>query len=173
MNDAVALRSNVVKLSQVPENREDIIDVEIDYTEELKKLGFTTAVKKLDLAQKMKIAYGKYGFVTQEKINIFNDKLRKETLKEDSMSRTFKRLVFIDVSNYAEIPPPHVLRNLKEAISDGCFDKFEIAKIEWIKEIKDPILFGRIEGCNDRFFIAQWDDDVKVEDILLVQEEEK
>ena len=27
-------------------------------------------------------------------------------------------------------------------------------------------LFGVVTGCDDRFFIAQWDDDVKIEDIL-------
>lgn len=166
MENSLMLKE-AVRLPQLLEKRDNVIDIEIDYSEELKKLGFTTAVKKIDIAQRMKIAYGKYGFVTQEKINIFNDNLRKETLKEDHMSRTYKKLVFIPVKEYPEVPPPHVLRNLKEAVDDGCFDSFEIAKIQWIKEIKDPILFGRVEGCPDRFFIAQWDDDVKIEDILL------
>jgi hypothetical protein len=35
-----------------------------------------------------------------------------------------------------------------------------------VKEVIDPIIFGKIDGCTDRFFIAQWDDDVKIEDIV-------
>ena len=39
---------------------------------------------------------------------------------------------------------------------------------EWIKEIKDPIVFGVINGCPDKFFISQWDDDIKIDDIFLL-----
>jgi hypothetical protein len=53
-------------------------------------------------------------------------------------------------------------------VTDDCFDSFEIAKIQWKREIKDPILFGRIDGCPDRFYVSQWDDDVRIEDILGV-----
>jgi hypothetical protein len=51
--------------------------------------------------------------------------------------------------------------------SNVCvFDTYEIAHIQSIVERKDPILFGCITGCADKFFIAQWDDDVKIEDII-------
>jgi len=36
--------------------------------------------------------------------------------------------------------------------------------------VPDPILLGRITGCENRYFIAQWDDDVKIEDILKENE---
>ena len=40
-----------------------------------------------------------------------------------------------------------------------------------VKELlKDPILVGRIQGCSDAFVIAQWDTDLKVEDILSATE---
>jgi hypothetical protein len=34
----------------------------------------------------------------------------------------------------------------------------------------DPIIFGRIKGSNNRYFVAQWDDDVKIEQILRADE---
>lgn len=55
---------------------------------------------------------------------------------------------------------------LESAHADKCFDKFEVMTVEWHKEVPDPILFGVVNGCADRFFIAQWDTDVKIEDIL-------
>ena len=48
----------------------------------------------------------------------------------------------------------------------GVFDTFEVAKIESTRVYRDPIVFGRISGCDDRFYIAQYDDDVKIEDLL-------
>ena len=68
-----------------------------------------------------------------------------------------------------EFPPDTVLDALEKAKEDNCFDTFEVAKISWIEEIKDPILFGIIEGCSDKFFISQWDDDVKIEDLLFME----
>jgi hypothetical protein len=58
-----------------------------------------------------------------------------------------------------------VLEKMREAKKCNCFDSFEIAKIESIEVKKDPILFGRVNECGDRFFIAQWDDDVTIEAI--------
>lgn len=55
-------------------------------------------------------------------------------------------------------------------MADNSFDRFEIAKIHWKEELKGPILFGIIDICTDKFFIAQWDDDLRIEDILLVDE---
>ena len=117
----------------------------------------------------MKKAYEKYLFVTQNTINKFNDKLREETILEDHRHRTYKRLIFIQLNQYEKLPPSNVLTALEAAIDDKCFDSFEIAKIAWIEEIKDPILFGIIENCSDKFFISQWDDDVKIEDLLFME----
>jgi hypothetical protein len=135
----------------------------------LEKLGLTKAAEKLETAKKMKFAYANYLFVTQKKVDEFNVKLRVDTLKEDKSSWQFKHLVFIKLGDYSEIPPASVLEALTKAQDDKCFDTFEVAKIEWIKEVKDPILFGRINGCTDYFFITQWDDDVKFEDILFTE----
>lgn len=171
MEAAVALRRPDVSV-MVPE----IIEAEIENDNTiniptLTELGFGKAVTKIDRARKLKVAYAKYGFVTEEAIQKFNEKLRKETLRDEPNAYHFKQLAFFTPQNYGEIPPQFVLEKMKDAAADNIFDSFEIAKIEWKVEIKDPILFGRIEGCTDRFFIAQWDDDVSIEDIVLANME--
>ena len=117
----------------------------------------------------MKIAYEKYLFIPPGTIAKFNEKLRKDTLREDKRAMTYKRLVFIPLAHYGQLPPENVLDALEQAQEDKCFDGFEVAKIEWINEVKDPILFGVIEGCPDKFFISQWDDDVSIEDLLFME----
>lgn len=143
-------------------------------TEKLEKLGLTTASSKIkelrELKQKMTIAYEHYRYVTPDKIDAFNEKLKKETLKEDERALRYKHLAFTPLDKYEAVPPTAVLDKIEEAIGKRCFDSFEIAKIEDKVEVKDPIVFGRIKGCPDRFYVGQWDDDVKIEDILKENE---
>jgi hypothetical protein len=133
--------------------------------ETLEKLGFKKASEnirsKRELAKKMHIAYQKYEFVTQETVDSFNAELKKRTLK----NYQYDKLVFTNVSEYPDAPPAEALGMLEKAVEEKCFDYFEIGKIEAQQEYPDPILFGRINGCGDRFFIAQWDSDVTVEEI--------
>lgn len=133
----------------------------------LERLGFKTAstkVKELSAKKrKMAIAYEHYRFVRPEKIEAFNRKLMAKRKKDGS----YDMLSFTPVENYSEVPPAPVLEAMEVAVDRKCFDKFEVAHII---NVKDPILFGRITGCPDRFFIGQWDDDVKIEDILKPNE---
>ncbi len=143
-------------------------------TDRLDKIGLKTASSKIkelkELRRKMTIAYEHFRFVTPEKIIAFNDKLRKQTEKNDKYYITYDRLNFISLSNYEEVPPIDILDKIEQAQEIGCFDTFEIAKIESVKETKDPIVFGIVNGCPDKFFVAQWMDDVKIEDILKENE---
>ncbi len=133
----------------------------------LEKLGFkaaSTKVKELSVKQrKMAIAYEHYRFVRPEKIEAFKQKLEKESRRGNE----YKTLAFTPVESYQEVPPPDVLEKMEVAVDRKCFDQFEVAHII---NVKDPILFGRIKGCPDRFFIGQWDDDVRIEDILKPNE---
>lgn len=156
-------------LTQEPQVQEEVASARLVTEERLKALGLTKASKDFEKARKMGIAYNKYLFVSAEIIAQFNEKLRKETLQENARAYTYKTLAFIPLAQYTAIPPENVLAALEEAKNVGCFDAFEVAKIEWREEIKDPILFGTIEGCTDKFFISQWDDDVKVEDLLFME----
>ena len=142
-------------------------------TDFLKELGFEKASKSIEEKQlkmlKLHEAYNHYEFVTQENIKKFNEELYHKTQKEDKYSTSYDKLVEIPVKDYPEAPPEQALTKLKEAIGKGCFDEFVVAKIESIKEVKDPILFGKINGCGDRFFIAQWDNDVTIEMIKAIE----
>lgn len=142
--------------------------------ETLQELGFESAVKSLDkkseILRKTTIAYQHYEFVSEEAVEKFNEELKLETMKEDKRQSSFKRLRFTIIKLWDKIPPVEALEKLAEAQKLGCFDSFEIADIENVVVQKDPILFGRIEGCKDRFFIAQWDDDVTFEQIRKYSE---
>lgn len=143
-------------------------------TEQLEKLGFKKAANevkvKREMKRKMVIAYENFRYVRQEKIDAFSQKLRKKTEKHQDYHITYDTLAFTPIVEYETIPPQTVLDEIEKAQEFNCFDTFEIATIKSVKEVKDPIVFGRVKGCPDRFYIAQWDDDVKIEDILKENE---
>lgn len=139
----------------------------------LEKVGFTRAaadVKELvSRKRKLALAYEHYRFVTPENVDKFNAELRAKTGK--NMSSTlymeYQILGFVSIQNYEKVPPESVLKNLEIAQGHKCFDSFEVA---YIRNVKDPLLFGRVEKCPNRFFIDQWDDDVCIDDLLKANE---
>ncbi len=138
----------------------------------LEKLGFKRVAQELkfmgERKRKLAVAYENYRYVRQERIDAFNAKLKKETLTgKEPYSGAWKALEFTTIESYPKVPPDEILALLETAQERKCFDAFEIASI---REVKDPILFGRIQNCPDRFFIGQWDTDVKIEDILMPSE---
>ncbi len=146
---------------------------------DLREMGFEAAAtdleKKIEFKRKMTIAYEHYRFVTPEIFNRFNEDLKERTLKRSgkegvNLVHNYDKLVFKKVSEYKDSPPVAVLDEMRTAKAMGCFDTFEIAKIEATVEYKDPIVFGVIHGCDDRFFVSQWDNDVKISDILKEME---
>jgi hypothetical protein len=142
--------------------------------ERLKELGLLAAGENLnklqELERKCALAYENFRYVTPGKFEKFNKELRAHTYKRESSMEFFDILKFTKLEKYSEIPPADVLEALEKAQNLNCFDDFEIAKIESVKQIYDPILFGCVNGCPDRFFIAQWGNDVKIEDILSKDE---
>jgi len=62
-----------------------------------------------------------------------------------------------------QLPPRNVLKTLDIHKSRKIFDYFTIAKV---KGLYDPILFGRLLNSSDRYFIAQWGDDVNLDDVI-------
>lgn len=124
----------------------------------LKELGMEkvaeTLLKKKRGRERLLQAVEKYRYATGEDIDDFNAELKDRG----------RRLVIVEVKDYKRLPPDNVLEALKKAQADDIFDSFHIAYIE---RVKDPILFGQIKAFkNLYFFIAQWGDDVKFEDIL-------
>lgn len=136
----------------------------------LKELGFETAAKEVEakriMKRKLMVAYENYRFVTPEQITDFNKKLFANTNTQQAGYITYDQLRFTPVSKYGAVPPMEVLTEVKRALELGCFDALEVADIQTVEKRPDPIVFGRITGSDVRWFISQWDNDVKIEDIL-------
>lgn len=136
-------------------------------TEKLERLGLKQASKTIEILRerkrKMMLAYEHYRFITPEKLQAFQEKLR---CQGDRYS--YRQLAFVALDLYAKVPPEDVLLKLEEALERKCFDRFDVAHIVEVKV--DPLLIGRIDGCHDLFYIAGWDNDVKIEDILKASE---
>ena len=145
---------------------------EIETIAQLERTGFKGAAEKLKRLQekkrKLMIAYEHFRFLRQEKVDDFNQKLKEKTIKRGAFGGTeYQMLAFTPVERYGEVPPADVLLALEEAQNRQCFDSFEVAHIV---DVKDPILFGRINECSDRFYIAQWDNDISIEELLMPNE---
>jgi len=107
----------------------------------------------------------------ERRIREENEKLRKETEQVTGSNtwgkiKEYKRTKQTLLKDYDKVPPTHVLDALETAQAHGCFDKYEVMTIKSHREVPDPILFGHAEGSTDLFYIAQWDTDIKIEDIL-------
>lgn len=61
------------------------------------------------------------------------------------------------------IMPDEILEKLEEAKERELFDEFAIL---WAERVKDPLLLGIVNGCEDYFFIAEWGDDITFEQIM-------
>ena len=141
----------------------------------LERLGLTHAAQsirtELSVRDKLAVAYEHYRYLTPEKLSAFQERLKKETHKHEGKNMwgdivSYKRTKVTALEKFTKVPPDAVLDALDTAKGRDCFDAFEVMELEWHKEVPDPILFGLVVGSPDKFFIAQWDDDIKIEDIL-------
>lgn len=91
--------------------------------------------------------------------------IRTEMIEKyrDHLPKT-KELVIDDLEEYDKPLPKHAKVKLARAKKENIFDSFCVF---WIREVKDPILFGQInEEPNVYYFIDEWDDDISVDDLL-------
>lgn len=73
----------------------------------------------------------------------------------------------IPVENYQHIPPADVLSKIKEARECGVFDKLTVAYPTAKEIVEDPLVLGKIKEMPDTwFYIAEWGDDIKLEDLI-------
>lgn len=136
--------------------------------------GFHAAAQKTrevaDRAARMAKAYEFYRFVSEEKIQAFQKQLKEKTFRSEgqypALFENYDVLSFTPAQDYPDMPPPEIMEKVKQTVETGIFDTLEVAKIESTRIYRDPIIFGRIQGCPDRFYICQYDDDVKIEDLL-------
>lgn len=69
----------------------------------------------------------------------------------------------VRVETYKTLPPPHAVVKLKEEKAKNVFDYFTIASVN---AVRDPLLLGRLDGKSERYFLAQWGDDVSLDDVI-------
>jgi len=151
-------------------------DAEVMPTEcELRELGLTAAADKIkrakELARKLRIAFEHFRVVTPKQVTRFQEELwqHRET---DPLTYTLRYQMrkFTALEGYPDVPPGEVLQKIREAKDLKCFDRFEVLTLESQEVVPDPVIFGVIDGCDNRYFVAQWDDDVKIEQILREDE---
>lgn len=69
----------------------------------------------------------------------------------------------VPVETYKGIPPKDVLVKMAEHKARNIFDYFTVGSVN---AVKDPLLMGRVDGLDARFFLAQWGDDVSLDDVI-------
>ena len=143
---------------------------------ELRELGLTEAANKMkhqrELAQKLRIAFEHFRVVTPEQVSRFQRELMDTGRRSMSAygSYSYQSLKFTALEAYPNVPPGEVLQKIREAKELKCFDRFQVLTLETVEVIPDPVVFGIIDGCDNKYFVAQWDDDVKIEQILREDE---
>lgn len=143
----------------------------------LSELGLTTAAKGLSknksLVYKIMLAKENYRYITEDNFREFNERLKKQTYHIKDNTALWFALQFTPIKDYTGIPPEEVLGELKKARGLNIFDDFEIVTMEEKRErikAEDPLLLGVIHGCPVKFYIAEWDNDISIEDILMSNE---
>lgn len=146
-----------------------------EHTDLATKAGFTNAAKHAheiaDRARRLMMAYEHFRYVTEDQIIAFNAKLKEATLKRQgkagvNLYHVYDTLKFVPAAEYDKLPPADVLEKVAHAKSLAIFDETEVCTVTSTREYKDPIVFGRINGCTDRFYIADWGDDIRITDLL-------
>lgn len=151
-------------------------DAEVMPTEcELRELGLTAAADKIkrakELARKLRIGFEHFRVVTPQQVTRFQEELWNNRCTDPSTyALSYQVLKFTALESYSEVPPGEVLQKVREAKELKCFDRFEVLTLESQEVVPDPVIFGIIDGCDNRYFVAQWDDDVNIEQILREDE---
>lgn len=67
------------------------------------------------------------------------------------------------VDQELSLPPMDVLEKVASAKKDGLFDSFAVIHVA---KVHDPILVGQVKGSKDLYFIAEWGDDISLEELM-------
>ena len=150
-----------------------------DKIERLKKFGITTQAQILEQELKLRIKLARvqewdYKVLPYDAIKEF-ESINKMTATKDGLKVHINSLdkycgivegALIDEAK-DKIIPDFVLDKIEEAKDRQIFDEFNIL---WVEKVKDPLLLGSIKGCKDYFFICEWGEDIKFEDLIKPKE---
>lgn len=147
--------------------------------------GFTRTAAKVALKGKLAQAYEHYRYVTKAQIEAYQEKLKRATERPAvgaertsgdgwrMVTHVCDQLRFRSLDKYDGLPPADVLEQVKAARERKIFNDFQVADVAPVAtkyKMPDPIVFGIIDGCSDRFVIAEWGDDVRVADLIKPNE---
>jgi hypothetical protein len=119
---------------------------------ELYQLGFTQLAQKIQaeadrIVKEMYLAAAGYTKVTGQQVLAHSYRLPSGYyLREQALQE------YMGSGDQTSIPPPEVLSALKNAQDLKVFDSFIIMSVE---RVEDPILFGKINGSKDYYFVAE------------------
>lgn len=118
-----------------------------------------------------RIIRGKSGVGTQLRAVVSDENLTLNFVDHADGWRNELTVTWVEaaVAKYKGIPPDDVLGKLEEAKKAGAYDYFTIATVDTRltkTPIRDPLLLGRINGSTDRYFLAQWGDDISLDDVI-------
>lgn len=114
-------------------------------------------------------------FQTEEQIRNENERYRLKNLKRYFSSPTNHlnltkegtigsyNWTEVPIELYETLPPSDVLKSVEVHKARNVFDYMTIASVN---AVVDPLLLGRIEGRSEAWFIAQWGDDVQLDDVI-------
>lgn len=127
----------------------------------LKELGFSKVADKVSEFAKIRskenmAAVCGYTKISYEDFKKASDELTQKTRYSLQLSLT-------SVSTYEGVPPRYVLDEMKKAKQTDIFDSFSIIAVQ---KVPDPILVGQINGSKDMFFIAEWGDDISLQELV-------
>ena len=84
---------------------------------------------------------------------------------DDDVEFTYT-LLEIPIENYSKLIPENCVDSIVKAKDTNFFDRFTVASPHCNTTKKDPVVFGRINGNPNRFYICQWDNDITLDDLL-------
>lgn len=134
----------------------------VEYRDQLKEVGMTQCLmqveKQIEVVNKrQELLDYKYIVITQKQIDTFMRRISGGSIydRREWHERT------LDSSSH--LPPPKVVEAIKIHQDRKVFDYLTIA---CVLNVPDPIVFGRLNDSDDRFFIAQWGEDVCLDDLI-------
>ena len=105
-------------------------------------------------------------FMPPPSVDRSSETITRKTVDVGSFKEgTIGRYVWTEtrVEKYTSVPPQEVLDTFDAHKKRNVFDYYTIASVN---AVKDPLLLGRVDGRSERWFIAQWGEDVNLDDVI-------
>lgn len=145
----------------------------------LKSLGFKNLSEEASKIADRSMKLNMIGFAGFKKIPYSLFQGAKDRISKNSEGSLELRLTAIEkylgqhvtvmgsggrvIESEISFPPAEALTKLSEAKKQELFDTYAVIHVA---KVHDPILVGQVNGVEDLFFIAEWGDDITLEEIM-------